>query len=1291
MSTPTKSTIIGRYQTDAQKNDFLQLENKDGGAIFGGIDGAGYRYGTLAAGGIQGVLVKTADYQVTSDDNGQLISVNSSGTVNLTMPVIAPDFPWFIQVECVGAGTVVIHSTPTIDGSSSTVTLSQNQGILVVSNAVSYFTQRGVGGAGGSGFSGVSAQTGDYTALNTDTGKLITFIKATAVALTLPSSAPGSTWFIYVENRGAGFLTINRNGLNIDGAANNIGLLQNQGTMIFCDGSNYFTSRGISGIGNVNSQTDDYTAIATDSGKLISMSKASSVQLTLPATSPGPYWVTMIQNVGAGTLTVNRNGLNIDGVASNLSLSTGQGVIIYTDGTNYFTERGTAAAVNVVSPASYLGWHNVKDYGAVGDGVTDDSAAIQAAVNASTGYATITNTVLTSNVATFTAANTNYAAGHTVDISGCANAAYNGNGLTVLSASATQFTVAITHANIGSSAEVAAASWDKNVGGTVYFPATSINYYVANTITIGSWTNPSTRQVYLLGDTGSAGGGTDQFANAPRVGVQGLANPVFELISGGTNSNYTLENLNITSTAAHNSIAVRYAGAFTLFKNCGFTSLYENSYPSFDVGALVARGNNLWSRFEFCTFGTQHNNLGLFREVMTVTSVDTTAGGVAVYHGTFTKGAANNVYVGMKFTVAGFVTHTSNNGTFQCTASTATTITLANIGAIAETHSATIQASQTADPSSWTPPAFIIQCDDILSGSILYNLDNCTWSFGGCKAVVYAFPDITLTSCDNFIGNLTRYHGTIPADLNVGRQIHIAGFTDSRNNGDTWVTSTDGATYFDAYNVDGVAETHAATVTSGEGGGESFGEMIFNMNVLEGQFGSPLFQFENVSSVGGGATLARITMIESQLADLAHPTPLIFVKGTVGGHSATIGSIFLLHCLSHGAMVQTNDLNYGFINGVWSDDPSVIQKVFDLNDVVVGGLVCHTNAGIDTVGSITGPAQGYQYGNAQAGGFRTFRSDGVAYTGTGPTATSMRDADGTDYFGAGVDATFDLSSGRTATATQGLSAAVLPPTSFAAVSAGGGTLADGTYYLRISSGDLLNTNICSAASTEISVVLSNGGTNAISCTWVEAVNNSTGKNTIFIGTTPGGENKAKNVNTSSNTITSMPVSNFTPPTVGTLLANFWVNAPANFKHSFNTQKFVTFTSVPTANRTITFPDVDGTMIVSGNANLFTALQSFGANIKIGSSGTTLTQVVVYTPSLTPSSVLANTSAEQDFAVAGVTTADTISVAGPAPTAGTGIVNVRVKSNDVVSITFGNFTAGPLTPASGTYRIIAFRS
>src|SRR6266496_211061 len=70
----------------------------------------------------------------------------------------------------------------------------------------------------------------------------------------------------------------------------------------------------------------------------------------------------------------------------------------------------------------------------------------------------------------------------------------------------------------------------------------------------------------------------------------------------------------------------------------------------------------------------------------------TAATAAGVYTGTIT-GGANNAFTGLTFVIAGFA-NTNNNGTFVCTASTATNLTLVNGSAAAETHSGSATAKQ---------------------------------------------------------------------------------------------------------------------------------------------------------------------------------------------------------------------------------------------------------------------------------------------------------------------------------------------------------------------------------------------------------------------------------------------------------------------------------------------------------------------------------------------------------------------------------------------------------------------
>lgn len=126
----------------------------------------------------------------------------------------------------------------------------------------------------------VNAQTGTtYTYLTTDFRKLVTHTNGSAIAGALPQA--GATfpagWFIFVQNRGAGALTITPTTSTIDGAATLV-LNQNEGALIVSDGTNYFTARGkatggVGGIGDVvgpGSSTDNaLVRFDSTTGKLI--------------------------------------------------------------------------------------------------------------------------------------------------------------------------------------------------------------------------------------------------------------------------------------------------------------------------------------------------------------------------------------------------------------------------------------------------------------------------------------------------------------------------------------------------------------------------------------------------------------------------------------------------------------------------------------------------------------------------------------------------------------------------------------------------------------------------------------------------------------------------------------------------------------------------------------------------------------------------------------------------------------------------------------------------------------
>lgn len=84
------------------------------------------------------------------------------------------------------------------------------------------------------------------------------------------------------------------------------------------------------------------------------------------------------------------------------------------------------------------------------------------------------------------------------------------------------------------------------------------------------------------------------------------------------------------------------------------------------------------------------------------------------------------------------------------------------------------------------------------------------------------------------------------------------------------------------------------------------------------------------------------------------------------------------------------------------------------------------------------------------------------------------------------------------------------------------------------------------------------------------------------------------------------------------------------------------------------------------------------------------KVRTFSASLAPSSVAANTSAEQTFSVPGLNVNDIVHVNKPTADAGIVVGNARVSAADTLAITYGNLTGGSLTPAAETYTITAIR-
>jgi hypothetical protein len=140
--------------------------------------------------------------------------------------------------------------------------------------------------------------------------------------------------------------------------------------------------------------------------------------------------------------------------------------------------------------------------------------------------------------------------------------------------------------------------------------------------------------------------------------------------------------------------------------------------------------------------------------------------GTAVYTGTFT-GEATGSLVGKTFTVAGFVTNPTNNGTFIATANSGTTtLTLANPAAVAETHAATAQE----EVAEWNAPITAVA-----------------------------------SATGVYTGTFTEF-----ASYPVGAPVKITGFVTNAVNNGTFTLVSATATTITTSNLASIAETHAA-------------------------------------------------------------------------------------------------------------------------------------------------------------------------------------------------------------------------------------------------------------------------------------------------------------------------------------------------------------------------------------------------------------------------------------------------------------------------------------------------
>jgi hypothetical protein len=221
-------------------------------------------------GGSSGIAINAqtgTSYTVQTSDSDKLITFSNAGAIAVTLPQATSSFaaPFAFEAKNIGVGAVTITpTTSTIEG-ATTLVLTTGQAAQIVSDGTNW--RVGLR----STRVGVNAQTGtSYTYLSGDNDLLVTHTNSSAIAGTLPQAtgAFGNGWQVWVQNRGAGRLTITPTTSTIDGAATLV-LTQNQGALIRSDGTNYYTARNTVVPKVVQVMvTDQSTTITTGTAKM---------------------------------------------------------------------------------------------------------------------------------------------------------------------------------------------------------------------------------------------------------------------------------------------------------------------------------------------------------------------------------------------------------------------------------------------------------------------------------------------------------------------------------------------------------------------------------------------------------------------------------------------------------------------------------------------------------------------------------------------------------------------------------------------------------------------------------------------------------------------------------------------------------------------------------------------------------------------------------------------------------------------------------------------------------------
>lgn len=279
-------------------------------------------------------------------------------------------------------------------------------------------------------------------------------------------------------------------------------------------------------------------------------------------------------------------------------------------------------------------------------------------------------------------------------------------------------------------------------------------------------------------------GATNQFTSGQAVLLTGLTTNTFlnNQIVRITNTTSPLSIYATTVTDNAVTSVVASSGGVAVYNTANTVSMTANYYAGITV--TIAGLTNLANNGTFYvtangSFSFTLNNPSAIAEThagtitvitpaikngsYTFTSVVASVGSTAVYTVTPSSlSAIPNYYAGATFIVSGF-TNLSNNGTFVCTASNQSTLTLYNANAVSETHAGTAAQQPDATNSAFT--AYFSHNDvapvsDTGTATIVYNWNTVT----NVPGVIATHPGSGSNASSLFpIGHSIRWRGAYVA------------------------------------------------------------------------------------------------------------------------------------------------------------------------------------------------------------------------------------------------------------------------------------------------------------------------------------------------------------------------------------------------------------------------------------------------------------------------------------------------------------------------------------------------